>query len=278
MADEEFAAMIAEFRAAERLLNELNDDHLGLYVYLLRDPRDGHVFYVGKGQRARVVGHMIDAVERERNGRSHEAKSGRIVDIIRAGERVEWMIATRNLPDDHAAEVCEAAIMCAIGYAPNAELTNKQSGQHAHAHGPIMMDDLASLAAVPVSPSQRVKALIFPIQKALQEGRSPDDAVSRSWKVSPAIRNMDGLVAVGVAQGVSRVARVIEGFQPEENGLWALRLASAKSEQLTNVRFTEIVNSTGYWQYGNYLGVEFDGNGKFRFWHGAANREWQPLN
>ena len=32
--------------------------HLGYYVYLYIDPRDGHVFYVGKGQGGRAIAHL----------------------------------------------------------------------------------------------------------------------------------------------------------------------------------------------------------------------------
>ena len=52
------------------------------YVYELRDPRDNDVFYVGKGQRERYLGHSAEDID-ENDQRS--AKSDRIDAINQAG-------------------------------------------------------------------------------------------------------------------------------------------------------------------------------------------------
>jgi uncharacterized protein len=51
-------------------------EQLRYYVYLLRDPRDGKVFYVGKGVANRVFAHALDALD--------EQGAGEKLDRIRA--------------------------------------------------------------------------------------------------------------------------------------------------------------------------------------------------
>src|SRR5690348_9647048 len=52
------------------------------YVYQLIDPRDGAVFYVGKGSGDRMFQHVRDA---KRGRVSNEAKTRRILDILEGG-------------------------------------------------------------------------------------------------------------------------------------------------------------------------------------------------
>ena len=59
-------------------------ERIGFYVYLLRDPRDGSVFYVGKGAGNRVFGHVREAVESPRT----TDKLDRIREIKRMAEEV----------------------------------------------------------------------------------------------------------------------------------------------------------------------------------------------
>ena len=68
------------------------------YVYELIDPRNGEVFYVGKGQADRVGDHLRDALAgRIGNKAKHEA----IMDIVSAGLRpIESVIANFEDEDD----------------------------------------------------------------------------------------------------------------------------------------------------------------------------------
>src|SRR5207248_11305640 len=63
-------------------------EQVGFYVYLLRDPRDGQVFYVGKGQGSRVLSHVREA---SADPVSEGAKEKRINDIHADGRQVEHL-------------------------------------------------------------------------------------------------------------------------------------------------------------------------------------------
>jgi hypothetical protein len=39
------------------------EEKLAWYVYALIDPRDGRLFYIGKGKDSRVFAHAADAIE-----------------------------------------------------------------------------------------------------------------------------------------------------------------------------------------------------------------------
>jgi hypothetical protein len=61
---------------------------LGFYVYALRDPRNGEVFYVGKGQGERILQHVAES---GKNPKSEKAKLKRISQIESAGNQVEHL-------------------------------------------------------------------------------------------------------------------------------------------------------------------------------------------
>lgn len=71
------------------------------YVYELVDPRDGAVFYVGKGQGKRVRQHVRDAA-RGRIGNS--AKHARIAAILAAGAKPQELIVATFDDEDDALE------------------------------------------------------------------------------------------------------------------------------------------------------------------------------
>ena len=70
----EFAAGVAE--------------KLGFYVYLLIDPRDDDVFYVGKGTWNRCFAHIFEAHETQADTIGDYAKLARIREIESAGTAV----------------------------------------------------------------------------------------------------------------------------------------------------------------------------------------------
>lgn len=81
---------------------------IGHYVYLLRDPRDRQVFYVGKGQGNRVMAHDAEAGA---DPTSERAKLVRINAITATGAEVEHLFVRTQLATDEEAFTVEQSII-----------------------------------------------------------------------------------------------------------------------------------------------------------------------
>lgn len=68
------------------------------YVYALIDPRDGIIFYVGKGRKKRYQSH----IQRCRKDMGNLDKSGLILEILNAGLKVKIEFLYRNLSENEA--------------------------------------------------------------------------------------------------------------------------------------------------------------------------------
>src|SRR5258705_13538624 len=75
--------------------------HLGYYVYLYSDPRDGKPFYVGKGQGSRVLAHLSTEAEAR--------KVAMLSELSAAGHEPQLDILGDALKDEETALRGEAA-------------------------------------------------------------------------------------------------------------------------------------------------------------------------
>jgi len=73
------------------------------YVYLLKDNRDGSIFYVGKGSGNRVVKHMEGIASGFMASRNKDLQD-RMQSILSSGGEIEWEIVFRSNNEEVAYE------------------------------------------------------------------------------------------------------------------------------------------------------------------------------
>ena len=113
-------------------------EKLGFYVYLLIDPRDGEVFYVGKGTGDRCFQHLKQAHHTKANATAEFGRLDRIRGIEAAGYETRIEVLRHGL-DAETAYAVEAA---AIDLLNLADLTNLVTGTHSAEVGRMSATDL----------------------------------------------------------------------------------------------------------------------------------------
>lgn len=115
-------------RFSTDILNEMKH-----YVYILSDPSDNEIFYVGKGKGNRVFSHLKD--------QSDNPKTRKIKEIRSKGLEPKIEFLVHGVKDDHTVRKIEAAIIDLIG---KNKLTNKVSGYESSDFGRMDVDQIRS--------------------------------------------------------------------------------------------------------------------------------------
>jgi hypothetical protein len=208
------------------------------YVYVLIDPRNHQIFYVGKGTGDRPSSHDREArltLEAERS----KAKTERIRDITAAGLKPLVDIVRHGIKESEAFQIEAALIDC---LRPN--ITNIDRG-HGSDDGRMPLEDLiARYGATDLSNEIPEAALLIRLQgrwNLLNEEVEPGyfrkgsgwkprltdqelyDSVRAWWAVSPKSADRHGAKhAVAVFAGVTRAVYGIESWLgPRTDGRWA---------------------------------------------------------
>ncbi len=147
---------------------------LKYYVYLLIDPRNEEVFYVGKGHNDRALNHLASPGEQE--------KGERIRAIRAAGFEPRVDILTHGMDSDGEALRIEAAVIDAC---PRQQLTNRIRGWHTRNFGRMSLDQVQALyARRPIV--VRDNLLLIRLRRNFVDGMAPHalyEATRRAWKV-----------------------------------------------------------------------------------------------
>lgn len=184
---------------------------LQYYVYLLKDPRDGAIFYVGKGRDNRVFAHARDALD----GAQASDKLDRIRGIHAAGLRVGYELLRIGLTEKAAYEV-EAA---AIQLLHLDELLNEVAGHHAATRGRMSTDVAISLFDAPPAPPITEPAMLIRIPKLWYPSMAPEDLYEATrgwWKTGP--RRDKARYAFSINHGVIREVYRIDAWRPRKEG------------------------------------------------------------
>lgn len=103
---------------------------LGWYVYLLRDPRNAEVFYVGKGLGNRAFAHEVAARDVVDHPELQSAKAARIASITAEHAQVRVEVLRHHLGSSAQAYEVESAAIDVIDAISPDTLLNVVSGHH----------------------------------------------------------------------------------------------------------------------------------------------------
>lgn len=255
-------------------------EKLGLYVYALIDPRDRKVFYIGQGHRNRVNDHFDETRASISNGGEFTSKIRRIQNIWEEGMDVDIVIIRHGLQSQEEANHAEGACISILGLSQNGFTYNLNAGPSSVGHGALLIDDVEMLNAEPVYPTKRIdRVFVFNSNSSSLDGDGLYDAIRGDWIVSATNRAVFPSYAVVLSRGVSsKVYQITEWEESGEKYRFAGHAADQLEETLVDKRWSSVIGATlGYWQYGNYLIVNFDGDGRFQFVRGLRTNDWFPL-
>lgn len=264
---------------SQRTLDPLQKQKLGKYVYALRDPRDCKIFYVGQGINDRVFDHFNEADKCATSSvpfNNMSSKVIRILDIWKNNEDVEWIILAHNLPtNNNVADLIESAVFDGLSESQNGETLNEFSPPNSSR---LLPDDLTAMAAAFINPTIPHKyVFVFPIQNAIQGGATIYNATRSAWIVSSNNQSLKPSYAVGLKNSIS-----VGSFEID---YWNAIINSNRSEFLSPnhpnpTTYQSLLNKNwnnvlavakGFWQRGNFLIVEFNGNAQFRIIRGSQD-------
>lgn len=183
---------------------------LKFYVYALVDPRDGKIFYIGKGINDRVFNHVQDAVESD----DSTLKLETIRAVRRDDKNVEYYILRHNLNEAEAFLV-ESALIDLMTYDKfNVKnlLTNIVAGHHQWDEGIKTMGEIIELYnCEPLKLNSGEMLLLVSLNKSYNTERATGgyirpsiyDATRMYWKLS-ARRIKDIKYVLGVYAGIVR--------------------------------------------------------------------------
>jgi hypothetical protein len=275
-------------RNAQRDFDPFVRARLGIYVYLLINPIDRRVFYVGKGGgalegsgNARVFDHFYEAD----NPAILSQKVATIRAVWAAGKDVEWQIARRGLSSSEEAFHVEAAIIDALRLSVNGSPDNDQAGHGVTSHSHLSQAEVLALGAPAVNPDQHCFVFVFDINKAVarhggigaMSQRALYLATRRTWTIGADLRQLAPAYAVGTVGRISYAAFAIRAWKMEDRTLtgnmsreqkYAFHRHLAEHDpvvkQLLRRDWQAVLQPVaGYRQWGRPIAVEFFGNDTF---------------
>lgn len=199
-------------------------ERLGYYVYLLIDPRDGKVFYVGKGTGNRCFAHLAEARKTQADTVGEYAKLRHIRNIEATKEPVRIDILRHGLTEDEAYRV-ESTAIDALGFE---RLDNRDLGHHATRMSIDQINGQYGSSPVIIDPIRRV--VLIRINRQFSYGMTACELyeVTRQWwKIGPRRRDSGSgwapQWAMAVYASVVRAVYRIEGWSPDPkgSGRWA---------------------------------------------------------
>lgn len=209
-----------------RTWSKRTEEHVGWYVYALRDPRNGAIFYIGKGRGNRAFQHAHHASD-------VQSPSSAKLDVIReiqetTGCDPDIIVVRHQLPNESAAYEVEAALLDYSTFLTESgsradatpSLTNIAGGWHSHSVGLMSQEAIeASYSAEPLRKEDfSLPALAFRIPRLWTPAMTIDELYEAThgwWRLGE--RRAKAEYALAVSRGVIRALFTID------SSTWRLR-------------------------------------------------------
>ena len=184
-------------------------EKLNYYVYLLIDPENGQVFYVGKGISNRIFAHINTALKDE----TPSDKLDKIRNIHANGLKVIHVIHRHGLTEKEALEV-EAALIDFVGLSG---LTNQVLGHSSDDRGQMTVTEVISKYQAHIAKIE-VPAILITVNRLYERGMTSEmlyEATRGTWVIG--VRRNKARYAFAVYKGVIREVYEIERWLPAPN-------------------------------------------------------------
>jgi hypothetical protein len=193
-------------------------ERLGFYVYVLRDPRDGSIFYVGKGVENRVFDHA-DAALAASADTTVSLKFEVIRAIHAAGHAVRTEVLRFGLSSKEAYEV-EAVAIQLLEERPQAELTHAVAGHHVGVRGWMSTDEAISVFEAPEAPDISASVLLIRPTQLWFPKIPPDELfeATHGWWVLNPERAQKATHVLSVSRGVVREVYLPDSWRQQGPG------------------------------------------------------------
>lgn len=231
-------------------LSQSTIEKLGYYIYLLIDPENNKVFYVGKGKGNRINQHLLGAL----NNKTHETeKIKKIRKIQNSGLEVKHVVLRHNLTQEEAFEV-EGAVIDVLG---KNNLTNIVKGHHAEDKGLMTLEDIKikyeAEDAIIDDP-----VILINIKNLYQRNMTETEiynATRKSWRIS-INRIKNSRIGCSVYRGIIREVFVIEQWlpSPEVEGKYMFQ-GKVAPKDIKNKYINKSVSK--YWKKGSQNPIKY---------------------
>lgn len=231
-------------------LSQSTIEKLGYYVYLLIDPRNNKVFYVGKGKSNRINQHLLGALD----DKTHETeKIKKIREIQNAGLEVKHFVLRHELTEKEAFEV-ESAVIDILG---KDKLTNIVKGHNSEDKGLMNLEDI-KIKYEAEDVIIKELAILININNLYRRDMTENeiyDATRKSWRIN-INRISDIKIACSVYRGIIREVFLIEKWlsSPEVKGRFMF-LGKIAPKDVRNKYVDKSVSK--YWKKGSQNPIKY---------------------
>lgn len=199
-------------------------EKLGYYVYVLKDPRNLNIFYIGKGKGNRIFQHVTGGLISAKK----TDKINLIKEIHNSGNSVTYYILRHGLTKEQSLEI-ESACIDLLGLE---NLTNISKGHYSWERGLKSVDEINQFYDAKII-SIEEPCIIITINRYYERFMSPEKlyAVTRSaWRIASHRRETVKYAIAGY-RGIVREIYKIDSwnFKPDEKR-WEFNGTIAESE------------------------------------------------